>query len=405
MKLKKRITIFLIVLVLFSAPPITIWTPVSNAEPAPADLSFPLVTSQAAALMEFSGEKIIFSQNGDVRKPPASLTKIMTLLLAFEALEEGRVSLEEEVTISENAWETGGSQMFLNIGQKVAYGDLLKGIAIVSANDACVALAEHLCGLEASFAQEMNKKAAELGLLNTQFENASGLPQADHYSSAEDMAKLAVYLLKTYPQVLDLYSQREFTFNNITQPNRNPLLDRYPGADGLKTGHTNEAGYCLAGTAVQNGMRFIAVIFNAPSESVRRTESEALLNYAFRHYSLEEIFSAGETIAVIEVAKGEKKETYLQTIKDLQVVIPYNRKDDLKINIIVPDNITSPILRGTQAGEIEIALDGAVILKEPLYTSEDVAKAGRLALLWRSIKEFFSNLWQLIAEKVTNILP
>ena len=403
MKLRIRIIACLIAFALFTALPATIWTPVSYA--APADLSFPVITSQAAALMEFSRGEIIFSQNGDVRMPPASLTKIMTLLLAYDALEEGRVTWEDEVTVSEKAWETGGSQMFLNIGQKVSYGDLLSGIAIVSANDACVALSEYLCGLEASFVQEMNKKASELNLRDTQFENASGLPQAGHYSSVEDMTFLAAYLLKKYPQVLELYSRREFTFNNITQPNRNPLLDRYPGADGLKTGHTNEAGYCLAGTAVQNGMRFIAVIFNAPSEAVRRTESEALLNYAFRHYSLEEIFAAGETVSVIEVAKGEKKETYLQAANDLQVVIPYNRRDDLLINIILPESITSPIIQGTPAGEIEITLDGAVVLKEPLYTGEDVAKAGRLALLWRSIKEFFSSLWRLIAEKATNILP
>lgn len=370
-----------------------------------AEISFPEVSSESAVLMEFSRGEILFSKNGDVRMPPASLTKMMTLLLAYEALEEGRVTLDEEVTISEKAWQTGGSQMFLNVGQKVSYEDLMTGIAVISANDACVALAEHLFGLEASFVQEMNKKARELNLKNTQFENASGLPHPDHFSSAEDIAILSHYLISTYPEVLKLYSQREFTFNEIPQMNRNPLLGRFPGADGLKTGHTSEAGYCLAGTAEQNGMRFITVVFNAPSEAVRLKDSEALLNFAFRNYSLEEVFSEGEIVTAVKVSKGVEKEVQLQVGNAVKVVIPYHRKEDLTCRINAPETITSPVEKGTPLGKVEIILDDTVLYEEPLLAAEDVARAGRLALLYRSVSEFISSLWKQLVEKIASFLP
>jgi len=372
---------------------------------ASAEMSFPEVSSSAAVLMEFSRGEILFSQNGNAQMPPASLTKMMTLLLAYEALDEGRITLEEEVTISEKAWQTGGSQMFLNVGQKVSFGDLLKGIAIISANDACVAVAEHLSGLEASFVQEMNKKARELNLQNTQFENASGLPHPDHFSTAEDIAVLSHYLISKYPQALELYSQTEFSFNDISQMNRNPLLGRFPGADGLKTGHTDEAGYCLAGTAEQNGMRFITVVFNAPSDSVRLKDSEALLNFAFRNYCIEEVFPEGEIISTIQVSKGEEKEVGLKVGSAVEVVIPYDRKDDLSVQVDTPEITSSPVEQGTPLGKVEIILDGKVIGEEPLLAASDVARAGRLALIYRSVSEFFSSLWRQLIEKIVSFLP
>ncbi len=372
---------------------------------ASAEMSFPEVSSSAAVLMEFSRGEILFSQNGNVQMPPASLTKMMTLLLAYEALDEGRVTLEEEVTISEKAWQTGGSQMFLNVGQKVSFGDLLKGIAIISANDACVAVSEHLSGLEASFVQEMNKKARELNLQNTQFENASGLPHPDHFSTAEDIAVLSHYLISKYPQALELYSQTEFSFNDISQMNRNPLLGRFPGADGLKTGHTDEAGYCLAGTAEQNGMRFITVVFNAPSDSVRLKDSEALLNFAFRNYCIEEVFPESEIISTIQVSKGEEKEVGLKVGSAVEVVIPFDRKDDLSVRVDVPEITSSPVEQGTPLGKVQIILDGKVIGEEPLLAASDVARAGRLALIYRSVSEFFSSLWRQLIEKIASFLP
>ncbi|HHU76360.1 MAG TPA: D-alanyl-D-alanine carboxypeptidase [Firmicutes bacterium] len=375
----------------------------ARAESAPA--SFPEISSPAAVLMEFSRGEILFSQNGSERMPPASLTKIMTLFLAFEAREEGRVSWDDKVVISEKAWKTGGSQMFLNAGDSVAFRDLVTGIAVVSANDACVALAEHLSGLEASFVQEMNNKARELNLKNTRFENASGLPHPDHYSTAEDIALLSHSLINKYPEVLDLYSQEGFTFNGISQMNRNPLLGRFPGADGLKTGHTTDAGYCLAGTAEQNGMRFISVIFNASSEGIRQKDSEALLNFAFRNYCLETVFTAGEIVATTAVSKGEEKEIQLEVGNDTEVVIPYDRKDDLEIRMDVPEIVTSPVSKGTPLGKVEIILDGTVLKEEPLLASDDVARAGHLTLFWRSLSGFVSSLWTQLIEKIQNVLP
>ncbi len=400
LRYKKKTITFLLILMLGGG-----WF-VPSVKAAPAEeIIFPEVVSRAAALMEFSRGEVLFSQNGTVRMPPASLTKIMTLLLAYEALEEGRVTLDEEVTTSEKAWQTGGSQMFLNVGQKVSYEDLITGIAVISANDACVALAEHLFGLETSFVQEMNKKARELNLKNTQFENASGLPHPEHYSSAEDIARLSHYLINKYPQVLDLYSQKEFTFNEIAQMNRNPLLDRFQGADGIKTGHTDEAGYCLAGTAEQNGMRFISVVFNAPGESVRLQDSEALLNFAFRNYCLEEVFSEGEIVAAVEVSKGEEKEVQLQVGSSVEVVIPYNRKDDLDIRIDTPESTSSPVTQGTPLGKVEIILDGTILHEEPLLAAGDVARAGYFSLLYRSVSEFIASLWQNLIEKILSFLP
>lgn len=399
LKLTKQLSSFALILILGSS----IFFP--SAKAASTQTSFPEINSGSAVLMEFSRGEIIFSQNGSEPMPPASLTKIMTLLLAYEALEEGRAKWDEKVTISEKAWQTGGSQMFLEVGKQVTYGELITGIAVVSANDACVALAEHLCGLEASFVQEMNNKARELNLSNTMFENASGLPHPDHYSSAEDIARLSHFLISKYPQVLDLYSQREFTFNNISQKNRNPLLGRFPGADGLKTGHTSEAGYCLAGTAEQNGMRFISVVFNSPNEAVRQKDSEALLNFGFRNYCLEKVFSAGEVLSTVQVSKGEEKEVRLQVANAVEVVIPYDRKEDLQVRTDVPESVSSPVTKGTALGKVEVTLDGTVLREEPLVAANDVARAGRLALLWRSCSEFTSSLWKQLVEKVLSFLP
>ncbi len=398
-KLMKKISALALIILLGINPLIP------SARAASAPIFFPEISSPAAVLMEFSRGEILFSQNGSEQMPPASLTKIMTLLLAFEAREKGRVSWDEEVVISEKAWKTGGSQMFLNVGESVAFRNLITGVAVVSANDACVAVAEHLCGLEASFVQEMNNKARELNLRNTRFENASGLPHPDHYSTAEDIALLSHCLITKYPEVLDLYSQKDFTFNGISQTNRNPLLGRFPGADGLKTGHTSDAGYCLAGTAEQNGMRFISVVFNSPSEAIRQKDSEALLNFAFRNYCLEKIFSAGEIIASTEVSKGEEKEIQLQVASDVEVVIPYDRKDDLQTRMDVPESVASPVEKGAPLGKVEIILDGAVLKEEPLLASGDVARAGRLALLWRSLSGFVASLWEQSIQKIQDLLP
>ncbi len=366
---------------------------------------FAEIEAHAAVLMEYSTGEILFAQNAEEPLPPASLTKIMTLLLGYEALEEGRIAWDEEVVISERSWSTGGSQMFLEIGQLVSVGELITGIASISANDACVALAEHLYGSEELFVREMNRKARDLGLANTQFTNTSGLPEPSHYSSAMDMARIAHYLIAHYPDALELHAMREFTFNDILQYNRNPLLGRYPGADGLKTGHTREAGYCLIGTAAQDGMRFLTVVMNAPSNQGRLDDTETMLNHAFRNYYLHRFFDEGEIVGSVAVSGGEERFVDVQTDRAVEVVIPLIREDDLEYSIITPQSIPARVEAGTPAGEIEVSLDGRPLQSVPLSAVGEVERAGRISLFFRAFGDFFARVWGSFTEWLKEIIP
>ncbi|MGI6308289.1 MAG: D-alanyl-D-alanine carboxypeptidase family protein [Dethiobacteria bacterium] len=368
------------------------------------DLSLPEIGSYAAVLMEFSREEIIFDKNSTEQLPPASLTKIMTLLLSYEALQQGKVTWSEEVTVSQKAWETGGSQMFLEIGQKVPFGTMLTGIATISANDACVAVSEHLCGSEAVFVQEMNKKAKELGLINTLFQNSSGLHHPEHYSSAEDMARLAHYLIQNFPESLKLHSQTEFTFNNILQYNRNPLLGRYNGADGLKTGHTSQAGHCLIGTASQGGLRFITVAMNAASPAVRQKDTETMLNYAFRNYTLHRVFPAGETIATAKVKGGEERYVDLYLEQPLEVVMLFNRQEDLDLQIEVLENTPAPVNKGDSLGSVKVLLDNETLAEAPLHAAKNIRRANVFSRFFRFIGDLLAGLWQQLTQALRNLL-
>ncbi|NLC10941.1 MAG: D-alanyl-D-alanine carboxypeptidase [Firmicutes bacterium] len=356
--------------------------------------------SQSAVLMEASSGKILYAKNAEEKTAPASLTKIMTLLLAFEAMEDGRVSEEEQVIISEKAWRTGGSQMFLNIGQKVSFGELLQGIAIVSANDACVAVAEHLFGSEALFVQQMNKKAQELGLINTRFQNSSGLDEPEQYTSAMDMAKLSHYVLTKYPQVLDLFAATSFTFDEIKQDNRNPLLGRYPGADGLKTGFTNQAGYCLVGTAQQNGMRFITVTLNASSENERLADTEALLNYAFRNFQLLTVVTAGQQVTEVPVQKGEAQTVAAEALRDLKVLVPFGQEEVEQV-LNLKTEITAPVQKGDHLGTLQILENEEVIDQVELVASHDVEKLSGFAAFRRLLGQVLTNFWTTIVNTIT----
>ncbi len=362
------------------------------------DISFQEIDAKAVVLMEFSRGEIVYARGEDEPLPPASLTKVMTLLLAYEALEEGRVHWDDEVTISEKAWQTGGSQMYLDVNQVVTFGELLTGIATISANDACVAVAEYLSGSEDNFVAEMNRKAQELGLTNTLFQNTSGLPHEDHYSSALDMARIAHYYINRFPEALTLHSQKEYTFNEILQYNRNPLLGRFPGADGLKTGHTTAAGYCLVATAQQNGMRFIAVVMNSETSATRLRDSDILLNYAFRNYTLHSVFNAGDTAAVVEVKGGILQETEVLVEEAVEVVIPFHRQDDLLIKLNYPETLTAPLTQHEIIGSAEIYLDDLRLSETSLVTADDVEKAGFFELRWRSLKGFITNMWSRFLE-------
>ncbi len=348
----------------------------------------------SALLMEASTGKILYEKEADIAKPPASITKLMTLLLAFEAVDKGQAGWDDLVPISEKAWRMEGSRMFLEVGTKVPYREIITGISVVSANDGCVALSEYLYGSESSFVQKMNDKAKELGMTKTQFQNASGLPEDGHTMSARDIAILTKHLLEIYPKILEIESMKEYTFNNILQYNRNPLLGRFPGADGLKTGWTTEAGYCLVGTAQQNGVRLIAVVLNTASEDQRLQAAQELLNHGFKNFEFTDAVTAGAVVGTTEVKEGKEMSVELKLDESAQVFIPVQSKDrltyELKLNQAV---LMAPIEAGTVVGEYIIRHDGQVQGSVPVSTVQGVEKAGWLELLFRRINDFFKNLF------------
>jgi D-alanyl-D-alanine carboxypeptidase (penicillin-binding protein 5/6) len=349
----------------------------------------------SAILMEASTGKILYEKKSDFPMPPASITKLMTLVLAFEAIEDGRAKWDDLVPISEAAWKIEGSRMFLEVGHKAKYSDIVTGISVVSANDGCVALAEYLYGSEDAFVQVMNQRAEELELSKTQFKNATGLPTKGHHMSARDIAALAQHLIAEYPKVLEIESQKEFTFNEIRQDNRNPLLGVFPGADGLKTGWTEEAGYCLVGTAQQNGMRMISVVLNTEDEKARLVTSQELLTYGFNNFQIAEVIKTGEIVDSININKGKKLEVPVKVDSDISIVVPTARINDLEIvPLKATDSLDAPVSTDTIVGKLEVRLDGQSLATSDISTTEDVSRAGFFELLMRSIWKFIKSLFK-----------
>lgn len=344
----------------------------------------------SAILTEASTGEILYEKNSDVPLPPASITKVMTLLIAFEAIEQGLVDWNDDVSISEKAWRMEGSKMFLQVGDKVKLGDIITGISVVSANDGCVALAEHLYGSENAFVNVMNQRAKELGMTNSTFKNSSGLPSEGHVMSAKDIAILSRFIIENYPEILELESQREFTYNNIRQFNRNPLLGVFEGADGLKTGWTEEAGYCLVGTAKQDDIRMISVVLNTKSEQERFETSQELLTYGFRNFKKADFVEAGEIIETLNVKNGTKETVSLVANDSISLVIPVSREKDIEIITSFDDEtVKAPVKKGEVLGKVEVVLDDKVLASSDLSASEDVSRLGFFKILIRNIINFF----------------
>ncbi len=352
----------------------------------------------SAVLIDAENGTLLYEKNASLPQAPASLTKLMTLLLAMEDLKSGLVDWNSTVTISEKAWKTGGSQMFLNIGQEVTFKDLLKGISIISANDACIAVAEHLSGSVEVFVQRMNRRAAELGLENSHFVNPHGLDDPDHYMSALDVAHLAAFFIRTQPEAAAFQSEKEFTFNEIRQFNLNPLLGNYPGADGIKTGSTPGAGYCLAATSKQQGMRLISVILNTDDETQRQEDSEMLLNYGFRNFELKVLYEKEEVVARFPVKRGQKRDVALVAASPVQVVVPrgdnsYTIEEELDL----PDKIAAPVRKDEVIGSLHLKSPGGEIIAEvELMAQEDLKRLGFIPNLLRQTGDFFAGLWQRV---------
>jgi len=343
------------------------------ARPVPAA---PQLSASSYILVDFDSNRVLVSQTPDDRVAPASITKLMTSYVVFSELRDGNLALDEIITVSEKAWRTGGSRMYIEVNTQVDIESLIKGMVIQSGNDASVALAEHIAGSEAAFADLMNHFSQLMGMTNTNFVNATGLPHEDHYTTAEDVAILSAALIREFPDYYRWYSEREYTYNNIRQHNRNTLLWRDPAVDGLKTGHTEAAGYCLASSAKKDGMRLIAVVLGSSSEQNRTTESQALLNYGFRFFETFQLYQGGDELARPRVWKAAQDDVPLGLGEDLFITIPRGRFNALDAQVKMQSNIVAPLANGQQIGELQVMLDGELVTRRPLLSLIDVPESG-----------------------------
>lgn len=307
----------------------------------------------------------------DKKLAPASLTKLMSAYAIFKALEENQISLDDQVTISEKAWRTQGSRMFVEVGTRVQVGDLLQGLIVQSGNDASVALAEYVAGTEEVFAEVMNRYAAALGMSSSHFMNATGLPAENHYSTSRDMATLARAIIEQFPEYYRWYSMKEFTYNDITQRNRNALLWRDSSVDGMKTGHTDDAGYCLVSSAQRDEMRVVAVVLGSASPKARIDGSQALLNYAYRFYETRLLYKAGEAVAEARIWKAANEFTQLGLPEDLYITVPRGSFDDVESVLNMPAVLYAPVVLGQPLAELQVTLQGSSLINEPLRALDE----------------------------------
>lgn len=352
----------------------------------------PSLAASAYVLMDANTGKIIISQNADQRLPPASLTKLMTSYIADYEIAQGNISKQDRVLISEKAWRTPGSRMFIREGTQVQVDDLLKGIIIQSGNDASVAMAEHIAGSEDAFADLMNQHASQLGMSNSQFQNATGLPKEGHYTSANDLALLARAIIRDYPDDYPIYAEKYFTYNKIRQPNRNKLLWRDSRVDGLKTGHTEEAGYCLVASAQDKGMRLISVVLGTNSEEARAQESQKLLSYGFRYYESADLYQAGEVLNEAKVWAGTRDNLKLGTAESISITIPRGQSSALGVTLDLDKVIQAPVAEGASYGTLNITLGDELLKQVPVVALESVEPAGLVKRIWHSIVLFFLSL-------------
>ena len=339
----------------------------------------PNLQASSFLLIDADTNKVLAEHNARERSAPASLTKIMTGYVVEEEIRRGRLGVEERVQISVNAWRTGGSKMFIREGTSVAVSELLKGVIIQSGNDASVALAEHIAGSEDQFADLMNQQAQLLNMSDTQFRNSTGLPDEQHYSTAWDLALLTRALIKNHPEQYALYSQKSYTYNNIEQPNRNRLLWRDRSVDGVKTGFTNAAGYCLVASAERNGMRLISVVLGTENDEARMRESQKLLSYGFRNYETKTLYQPGTTLQEQPIFYGEVEALPLGVAEDVIVTFPKGYYQDIHASINVPTYFEAPISKGDVLGTIELRLGDDVIYAGDVLAEIDVEESGWLA--------------------------
>ncbi len=335
--------------------------------PAPPD-----VAAKNYYVIDFASGKVLAEKNPDVQVEPASITKIMTSYVVYKELEAGRLSMDDMVDISEKAWRMGGSRMYLEVNTSVSVHDLLKGLIVQSGNDASVALAEHIAGTEDAFVQLMNQYAVELGMENTHFVNSTGWPDKKHLTTARDIAKLSVAIIAEFPEHYAWYAEKEFTYNNIKQYNRNKLLWRDESVDGMKTGHTESAGFCLVASATRSDMRVISVVLGTDSKKARANVSQALLNYGFRFYESHTLYDAGAVLSRPRIWSGELETLTVGLADDLAIAIPRGAYDKLDATMDIDKNIEAPVSKGQQIGVVKVALNGEQLASVPLVALETV---------------------------------
>ena len=348
--------------------------------PSPPELS-----AMSFLLIDANSGKIIVEHNADKRLPPASLTKIMTSYIAASEIDKQAIDIDEMVLISVKAWKMGGSKMFIREGTEVSVEDLLRGVIIQSGNDASIAIAEHIAGDEKSFVEMMNQQASLLQMKDTRFQNSTGWPAKDHYTSARDLSTLAVRLILDFPEHYKFYSEKEFTYNNINQKNRNKLLLNDKTVDGLKTGHTNEAGYCLVASAKRDGMRLVSVVMGSSTERAREQESKKLLSYGFRYFETHQFYGSGQVINSPKLWAGKEKKLDLVLDESIILTLPRGKKDSLDFIIEIEKDIVAPIFAGQSYGTLRIQSDGEIIAERDLLAAKDIGAA-----------QFFTKIWDLL---------
>lgn len=350
--------------------------PVAYAQTAP----LPETEAKQAILLDFETGTVLYEKNADERMPTSSMSKVLTTIVAYDAIRNGKIKWDEELPVSERAWKeggsaSGGSTMFLNLNSTVKVSDLIKGIVIQSGNDACIVMAEGVAGTEENFAGMMNDKADEIGMKDSHFMNASGLPDPNHYSTARDLAKMAVYLIREYPEDYKFYSEKEFVYNNIKQGNRNPLLYKTIGADGIKTGHTEDGGYGMIGSAVANGRRVIMVINGTSSMQARANESEKLMKWAEVSFKNADVVKKGAVLGKVPVVLGVAREVPFAANKDIKVTISAFDKNSAQVVANYKAPLTAPVKAGDVVGTADVTLANGTKISTPLVATEDVAEA------------------------------
>jgi D-alanyl-D-alanine carboxypeptidase (penicillin-binding protein 5/6) len=374
---------FLAFAFLFAAIPVFAAPSAISQPPAPD------IAARSYILVDFSSGQTLQQRGGDERIEPASLTKLMTAYLTFSALHQGVIKSNQELPVSERAWRAEGSRMFIQPNTPVAVDDLIRGMIVQSGNDACITLAEGIAGSEEEFVRRMNLEARRLGMNNSNFMNSTGLPHPQHYTTARDLSLLARAIIRDFPEYYPLYSLREYKYNNITQANRNRLLWQDPTVDGMKTGHTESAGYCLIASAKRDSRRLLSVVLGTSSESMRASESQKLLNYGFQNFDTHHLYQKGQVVANLPVWKGSENILKAGVAQDFSVSLPKGQYARLKAALVSKQPLLAPLAAGQQVGTIRLTLDDKPYAEYPLVALEGVARANFFKRGWDGVKLWF----------------